>query len=218
MGKLCPVCSKEYEQNVTMCDTCGFSDRLGIKIKFAGMDWLLLDKQDRKVLLLSEITIEQRAYNEQNVPIAWASCTLRQYLNEAFYAKFSPADKVQIAETSIITPNNPWFGTKGGEVVYDKIFLLSIEEVVRYFGDSGQLKNRNPESEYWINDQYNASRVADCGNSASCWWLRSPGFSDTMAAAVHTEGWLLVRGNDVDYNEGDVRPALWLNLTGTASQ
>jgi hypothetical protein len=151
---------------------------------------------------------------------------LHDYLNGVkqnrgigFYDSFSPSDRTRIAQTLISTNNNPWFGAYGGNTVNDRIFLLSIEEVVEYFGDSGQLKNRpkDPKSAYFsganINDQYNSARIAtDEAGTAWWWWLRSPGYSGD-AAYVFNDGTIrIIGGSEVGVGSGGVRPALWLNL------
>jgi hypothetical protein len=117
-----------------------------------------------------------------------------------------------ILPTTNINVNNQWFGTDGGRDTTDKIFLLSIEEVVRCFGDSGQTKNKNPNSEWYISDTFNKERVAAYGGKAWWWWLRSPGYLGNCAAHVGTGGRLSVYGSSVIRDVGGVRPALWLNL------
>ena len=129
-------------------------------------------------------------------------------------------------ETRVINNDNPWYRTtKGGNDTNDKIFLLSIEEVVKYFGDSDDLKNRKGWDQevtglvlkdrkgYWINDQYNNARITkDISGTASWWWLRSPGRGNGYAAGVYHDGSLIVGGCFVYNHTGGVRPALYLNL------
>ena len=179
-------------------------------IQFGGYDWRVLDIQGGKALLLSDKVLESRAYHRSHVDgIIWAECDLRAYLNGEFYDSLGD-DKAHIAETKAITGNNPWFGTNGGVKTDDKIFLLSIEEVVEYFGDSGQLENR-PDSVWGMDDRYSAARIASNENGdASWWWLRSPGLDSGSAATVSIVGSVGISGIKADYDCG-VRPALWLN-------
>ena len=82
---------------------------------------------------------------------------------------------------------------------------------MRYFGDSGQLKNKNPKSN--IDDQYNDAGIAKDVGGEACWWcLRSPGNDSYNAARVNYVGSVDVSGSRVDNGYGGVRPALWLNL------
>jgi hypothetical protein len=126
-----------------------------------------------------------------------------------------------LALTTISNEGNQWDGTPGGDDTDDYIFLLSIAEVVRYFGDSGQLDNR-PTHPYtfdgyasFISDDFNearATRYAEIGWVG--WWLRSPSFGTeyTRPANVDDYGQLHLKGELPPYDIGGVRPALWLNL------
>jgi hypothetical protein len=193
-------------------DAVAPSYELGSTIRFGDYDWRVLDVQNGRALILSDTVIERRAYHSQWAGITWAECDLRAYLNGEFYNKFNPSDKARIAGTDITTANNPWYRTKGGGATSDRIFLLSLEEVIKYFGDSGKLRKR-PKDAYWIDDRYNRARVAKDGNGgASWWWLRAPGQKSYIAASVNVVGGLSVSGYDVVDDDGGVRPALWLNL------
>jgi hypothetical protein len=101
----------------------------------------------------------------------------------------------------------------GGIDTIDKVFLLSIEEAVKYFGDSGQLQNRPKNADYLINDQYNSARIAKFSDDeASWWWLRSPGRDSNRAAYVLDFGYIDLSGGFFNRDDGGVRPALWLKL------
>jgi len=185
---------------------------IGSTISFGSHDWRVLDIQDGKALLLSSKIVEKRAYHQSNKDITWAACDLRHYLNCEFYDSFGEG-KSRIAEANIMTSNNPWFGTDGGAETNDKVFLLSIEEVVKYFGDSGQLKN-HPDGALYIDDEYNPTRIAtDEHGKALWWWLRSPGISSNYVAYVGNDGNVDVYGlYNIAWSGGGVLPALWLNL------
>jgi len=116
--------------------------------------WRVLDIQKDKALMITEKVIEKRHYNEQSALVTWEACTLREYLNNDFLKNFHNDEKMRIAQTRIQNYDNPWCGSKGGNATDDKIFLLSIEEVIKYFGDSGQLNDRNRKNDF-INTTYN---------------------------------------------------------------
>ena len=210
-----------------MGEKMGESEALNIGsiVRFGKYDWRILDVQDGKALLLSENVLAIRKYHSENTEITWATCDLRQYLNTSFLDDtFTSDEKTRMAETTISTKDNQWFGTPGGIDTVDKIFLLSLEETVKYFGDSGHLSNRPDYSyqiqgdydSYRIDDEYNSSRIAvdkDNGN-AQWWWLRSPGCRKNDATYIRLAG-LVNMGDvliDVITYSGGVRPALWLNL------
>ena len=166
----------------------------GGKIRFGRYDWFVLDKQDDRALILTEKVIEKRNYHGQESEISWETCDLRKYLNGEFYNSFCETDRTRIIEVVNENHDNPWYGTSGGGITADKIFLLSLEEVVKYFGDSGQLKNKtkNPgwgwtKEEYlpWSDDQFRLKRCAVDDAGKVCWWrLRSPGAKSYNAAAI----------------------------------
>ena len=181
-------------------------------VQFGGYNWRVLDVQGDRALLLTEDIIEKRCYNTELTGVTWETCTLRKYLNGEFFRKFNSQEQARIIEVNNVNKNNQWFGTEGGNNTKDKIFLLSIEETVKYFGDSGQLKNKNPKSKYDIDDEYNKDRIAKYENEELWWWLRSPGLSSDGAASVNYYGSLDLFGSFVYSVEVGVRPALWLNL------
>jgi len=189
------------------------------RVTIAGIDWVILDVQGKKVLLIAEKVLEKRPYHQyRRNDITWESCTLRRYLNDEFYNKLGVV-KDAVAETRNSNPNNLWYGTNGGNVTIDKVFLLSLDELVKYFGDSGKFRSKSTDGEVY--DEHNVARIAkDSRGEARMWWLRSPGehmfnFKDGFgsgAAGVKYGGAVDVYGNGVDYDDSYIRPALWLNL------
>ena len=126
---------------------------VGDIINFAGREWQVLDiggssanarsrtLAGNRVLVISKYIIDDAHSFHKGEDITWADSDIRAWLNGEYLNSFSPADRARIVETTVINENNQWFGDSGGVNTRDKIFLLSISEVVRYFGDSGQLKN-----------------------------------------------------------------------------
>ena len=183
-------------------------------ITFGAYQWLVLEVQNNKALLLSKDIIEERQYHETYKDITWEKCDLRAYLNGQFFNSnsFTNADRARILQVNNYNENNQWFGTKGGAITNDKIFLLSLAEVVKYFGDSGQLAKRPKSNPWYIDDKYNSERIAQYNGSACFWWLRSPGRNGGDASDVLGGGGLDFSGYGVYGASGGVRPALWLNL------
>jgi len=224
---------------------CQNTPQIGGTIKFGKYRWLVLDIKDDQMLIISEKMVALGAYHQSDYvdgaytnddPILWSECNLRKYLNTDFYDTFSDNEKARIVETTIITPNNPWYGTDGGSETIDKVFLLSLEEVVHYFGDSGDLQNRkvwtidrdnsdlinrkiiylpveSVEDGFFINDQYNDARIAKNGiGTKSMWWLRSPGRHHKRIATIEENGVIFVSGTGVTFELGGCRPAMWVKL------
>ena len=186
---------------------------VGQIIQFGGYYWRVLDVDGSRALLLSEHILFQRNYRDillASVALTWENSDIRHYLNSDFFNRFVPQDRARIVTTTVINNDNPWFGTPGGNSTSDNIFLLSIEEVVRYFGDSGQLVNRPVDN--WIHDEYDNARVArNLQGEARSWWLRSLGNYHLHAVSVHSDGRIIVSGGSKRSNHG-VRPAMWIYL------
>ena len=194
-------------------------------VPFGSFCWRVLDVQDGRALLLAEEILEERRYHSERTSVTWETCELRGYLNGEFLESFSGQEQSRMMQIEHTTADNPWYGISGGGSTVDRVFLLSIEEVMKYFGDSGDLQARKSwdwdwEKEEWIqngkgwtiNDQYNHKRMAEYRGEAEWWWLRSPGVSGSGAAGVDNGGRLCMGGSDVFLGEGGVRPALWLKL------
>jgi len=161
---------------------------------FGGYSWLVLEERDGKILLLLKDILELMPYNEALTATSWETCTLRAYLNSAFYSSFSEAERIRIVETAIANRDNAENGTKAGSDTKDYIFLLSLAEAKLYFPTD-------------------AARAARSGRGAAAWWwLRSPGMEPMLAATVGSDGALGYAGSGVNYTNRGVRPAMWVTM------
>ncbi|MCL1994664.1 MAG: DUF6273 domain-containing protein [Defluviitaleaceae bacterium] len=152
---------------------------IGSIIAFGGYNWQVLDIQLGEALLLSEHILENRPYNKKEEDITWENCTLRQYLNNEFYKKFPTADRNKIASRTIANSNNPWFHDPskvaygGGNNTKDNIFLLSVEEVVKYLGDGSLRRPKKMsaiEKKYWNDVEWMEDGAPD--------WFKKMGYPE----------------------------------------
>jgi hypothetical protein len=191
------------------------------------INWRVLDVYNGNALIISDKILISNTYHYdaaklekvsmreyQSGAVTWEKSSIRQYLNGSFYDDaFTTEEKAWIVESMIANSANPWYGTPGGIDTTDKVFLLNIEEVVKYFGDSGQLRDKNRGNIHWIDDQYNSTRIAKFANdNASWWWLRSPGRNSNRVVYVLDSGYIDFSGGFFYHDDGGVRPALWLKL------
>lgn len=196
---ICPRCKKDDPQGREMCTYCGASIKpipvpSGGRIHFSGYDWFVLDKQDDRTLIITEKVIEKRPYHNEETALTWETSDMRKFLNGEFYDSFSDADRERIVEVINENPDNPWYGTSGGNPTTDKVFLLSSDEVIKYFGDSGQINTREIhlncdwcKDEYWpwFGDRFNINRRAvDDNGIVRHWTLRTPGANEHNVAFV----------------------------------
>ncbi|MCL2839018.1 MAG: copper amine oxidase N-terminal domain-containing protein [Oscillospiraceae bacterium] len=184
------------------------STNIGEIVEFGGIQWRVLDAQDGRTLLLSEYLLENRPFHYEWTEVTWETSDIRRWLNGEFYDQFVDEEQAKIAETIIINNDNPWQGTSGGNDTIDKIFFLSLEELVYYFGDSGALRGGNN----WIDDQYNQARVARYTNRAFAWWLRSPGYAPGRVSWVSNNGTVWTGANPALDPSISIRPAMWVYL------
>ena len=173
--------------------------RTSESVKFGGYEWLVMEERDGKTLLLMKEVLEMRTYHAVLEATDWESCTLRAWLNGAFYSSLPEADRARIAETTLNNGDNAEYSTKAGKTTKDHVFLLSLAEAGLYFRD-------------------NASRIARQGGSVKFWWLRSPGLEPMLAATVTSDGSLGYAGSGVNYTNRGVRPAVWVTLPAEPAQ
>ncbi len=184
-------------------------------ITFGRHEWRVLDTSNGEGLIIAEEIVGLQWYNDKFVDITWAECELRNYLNNVFYDTFSQEEKARIVSMTNTNADNPWFKTKGGTDTVDRIFLLSLEEVCRYFGDSSENLQNKGSQRWLIDDDNNQRRQAKYAGLYHWWRLRSPGYYGRTSASINAKGNVYVRGNGVygrPRDGGGVRPALWLRL------
>ena len=188
------------------------------------IEWLVLDVQGDKALLLSRYGLDTKPYNEKDTIVTWETCTLREWLNGKFLNRaFSAEEQKAIPVTDVDNGESQGYSgwsTEGGNDTQDKVFLLSYAEAHRYLeveywevsGSLGNTKSRVAPTAYAVkngaikSDDY---RTAD-GEAAGFWWLRSLGHEPDFVARVSPFGCLYSSYAHDDINA--VRPALWIEL------
>jgi len=198
--------------------------KTGSYILFGELVWRVLDIQENKALIITEFVLNERsAYSATKGFVTWEHSIIRKYLNGEFLNSFNETMKSIITQTRVVTQDNHCFGSSGGNVTDDKIFLLSIEEAVMLFGNSGYLNQPISKKKRSIDDEFNKKRIAfkqiqDNNVGFSWWWLRSPGFSNDYASVITGDGIIRFDGRYVNrdrkqkFQSGGVRPAMWIDL------
>ena len=177
------------------------------------IEWRVLAVENGKALLISEKLLDCVPYNETYTDVTWETCTLREWMNHDFISKaFSSNEQAKISTVTIHNPDNPDYGTKGGNATQDKIFALSIDEAKKYFGSDDE--RMAAPTDYakiqgcYVSDNYSLPN----GENTGWWWLRSPGLISYDAAFVDINGFINLYGFSVNFYNVAVRPAFWLNL------
>ena len=154
------------------------------------IEWIVLDKQDGKILLLSRYIL----FKDGSAARDWFHNPIRSQLNSDFFSiSFTPSEQERICTVSI---------QEQIRTSTDKIFLLSEEEAEKYFSED---ESRKCVSTY------------SAGGSRSRWWLRTISQTErynlqvTLQAIVSESGEIITCANSkVSFG---VRPALWLDIT-----
>ena len=179
------------------------------------IQWIVLDVQDGKSLLLSKYLLDAKSYCSQPEYVTWEYSSLRRWLNHDFLnAAFIDEEQQGILTTPVDNSEHQGYSggyrMNGGNDTRDKIFLLSYHEAFDLYFPNGSDRMCSPteyaiEQGAYINRNYQKE-----GQSAGWWWLRSPGSNQFNAAYVCTDG--SFNHSYIDPNSGGVRPALWIDL------
>lgn len=166
------------------------------------MQWVVLDVQDGKALIVSQSAIAAKPFHQNYKKNSWETCTLRSWLNQDFLnAAFTATEQTKILVTTVSA------ASAGEKDTQDRLFLLSAEEVQKYFatGTAGCKPTGAAKAA--------GAYVYD--DSGNCWWwLRTQGSEENCAAFVDGKGDIRTKGNRYDYGSGSVRPAMWISLEG----
>jgi len=174
------------------------------RMRFGGIDWLVLDEADDKILILSVFPLFDMAFNAEYASVTWEDSTIRSYLNNEFFNSFGQRDRARISETRVINNDRMTslygshrFLVPAGNDTDDRIFLLSLAEVVKYFPTRAERVVRtlsdhpqHPDIEW-------------------AWVLRTPGYDN------FTTQWIMLGGVDGNWDvntshAAGIRPAMWL--------
>ena len=170
------------------------------------IEWLVLDRQEDKILVISQYALDCMEYNTEEGDVTWETCSLRSWLNGTFYeSAFTADERGMITETTVAASPNPEFDNPAGNETADRVFLLGIDEATRYFADDKARRcfGTSYSSAKWMHERYK-----NC-----IWWLRSPGEHSYSAATVCFEGDIKNAGFVATSNAVSIRPAMWIDLS-----
>lgn len=170
------------------------------------LEWLVLDKKDGKVLLLSLQGLHGSKFHDEEADTTWETSWVRSWLNTEFYnAAFDTEDQAQIVITLVPADANPQYDTNQGSDTQDQVFLLSINEVNTYFATVDAAKCE-PTTYAISTGTYINYDIGYCD-----WWLRTMGSDAQSVTSVNTGGVLNYQGSKVDFGKFSLRPAIWVD-------
>ena len=177
------------------------------------IEWIILDMSEGRALLLSRHGLDVKPYHAISEDVTWADSTIRTWLNDEFlFQAFNEQERNAILLTDVKNDAEqgfPGYGTDGGRMTEDKVFLLSRAEADLYFTGGNLAKLCSPTTYAISKGAWTSSSYLADDKPACSWWLRSPGLDQNDAIRL---GNIAYRRDDVSATRNCVRPALWLSL------
>ena len=183
------------------------------------IEWLVLDIQDDKALLISKYALDVQHYNLSFkdvltfADVTWENCGLRAWLNTEFIDTAFDAEElsaVLLADVDNGSAQCPAWSRTGGNDTQDRVFLLSYTEVCTYYPTDAE--RMCAATEYAISKGAITAAAASYVNPLpTCWWwLRTLGSESHHAALVCTDGSIFHSDNAAIGIA--VRPVIWVDL------
>ena len=178
----------------------------------SALQWRVLERRpDGTVLMISREAIDVRAFDDDWISLTWERSKLREWLNGEFMNEaFSPEEREKFVTVRNVNKDNPKYGTPGGSDTYDKVFLLSIDEAVKYFMPEDPFNNEL----LLYPTKYARAQGLSISRGLTCfWWLRTPGecvYNCTNMATVMSDGTINMHGASATDKLG-IRPVIALD-------
>ena len=168
------------------------------------IEWIVIDVRGNESVLISKESLDCKKYHEQLMPVTWKECSLRTWLNSVFLNNaFSEEEQKSIISIKVNNGKDQgrkdFVHTDGGANTYDKVFLLSYSEVMKYFPSE---KDRLCTSTLFCRQ----AGVQVMGNGNCPWLLRSPGIRQSLVSIVEASG--TCDDVRVDFVRSGVRPVI----------
>ena len=174
------------------------------------IEWRVLDKEDGKVLVISDKALEMLPY----FAIYWKRSHIGGWLNGPFLYDFTPEEKAMIVETLVTADKHPDKPeTDQGSNTEHGMYLLSVNEVLEYMP--------NEEDRVCYATEYLKAQFTDTihldgleENGTCDWWLRTALSNYSSGASIAIIG----GGGNFGWATHNcrlaLRPVCWIQLEG----
>ena len=173
------------------------------------IEWLVLENDGEKALLISRLLLRDGEFNELIGPATWETSSMREWLNGDFIENaFTPAEQAHLIETAVTADENPEYGTPAGRDTRDRAWLMSADEAQRWF-PTPEERIACPTA---ITACYGMGTYGPVGSMP--WLLRTPGRTTERIAAVDQDGELAYDFEDTYIYGHGIRPMICVGLRG----
>lgn len=166
------------------------------------IEWQVIADEGTKILVVSKYVLDLQLYNSKFADVTWETCSLREWMNTDFISTaFSEDEQSLISMVKVSADKNPYYDTAQGGTTNDKIFLLSLDEIHKFF--ETEEKRVSEPTRYVCRKGLPGDEI---------WGLRTLGNKSTRVTYVNSStGDTFVDGRSVSNTMG-IRPAMWIDL------
>lgn len=184
------------------------------------LQWLILDKMDDKVLLLSKFIIDCKVFDNDINNKNWEKSYLRKWLNEDFYnAVFDEKEKTLIIKNEYENTEDLRFSLNNENSTIDSVTVLSVKEIEKYFKDelkskdyfSNKLLATRALSDVIISTNIASPYSEEWYSGNSYYWTRSLSKLNNDIVCVNEDGTYSM-GIESNADWIGVRPAIWVKI------
>lgn len=156
------------------------------------IEWLVLDRKENKILVISKYGLDCQWYNEQILkPVTWQTCSLRKWLNDSFLnTAFSSTEQSMISRKR-----------------QDSVFLLSIDEAYKYFNEENSRACK--PTDYAVS----IGAHVDSDSGICYWWVRRDEYTNEPVGIFKDNSIIIWEVDKMHtfYRNVCIRPAMWLS-------
>ena len=177
------------------------------------LSWYVADRQGDEVLLVCTHVLVPCYYNNAFAETCWKDSALRTCCELIYEDTISKYEKDLVLLTDVETKANPEFGTDGGAITQDYMFVLSVDEVELYFPEQEARQIEPTDTAIWsgvnVNGGLGGYNWIDRADH-SWWWTRTLGEDAMKGVYVDQDGAIDYEGKYCTMSIGGVRPAMWV--------
>ena len=171
------------------------------------IQWIVLDKQDGRLMLISRYCLDSKPYNDTLEATNWEYCSLRQWLNEDFYnAAFTEEEQERIFVETNENPEHDPYKTSSGRTTVDRVSVLSQEEANSRFTTVTERMSA-PTAYAKAHGAYLNPKT-----KTAWWWLRTTSYLNDHVTYTTSLGGVSVNGREVTRQDAGVRPVIWITV------